>query len=789
MSSKIARLTFVLILIFLPASLWSQTHDWPQWRGPDQSLSSSGNGVFEGPELGLEIAWKRPLGAGYSSISVVGERAVTMYSDGDKDLLVALDAATGAELWRYEIGPTYEGHSGSDDGPLSTPTVAGGRVFALGPKGQLFAVGLEDGKEIWRQQIEEQYQAVAPHYGYTTVPVMVDGNLIVQTGGPGGRSITALDPATGERRWSAGSDTVGYHSPLVVELGGERQVLAISSRHLLGLDPGSGEELWRYQYSEEDDLDAQPVAVGGGRVLLAHQDAAAMVRVARSDGADGGYAVEELWRKETLRNTSVVPIYHDGHLYGYSGRFLTCVGAETGEMVWKSRPPGYGGMVLIDGHLVHFADHGNVVISEANPEGYVEKARLEVSDSDNLTPPSFAGGRFFVRNLTDVAALNVTDRATTPPAPLVEEAALYGELGELVRGLGDVADKRAVLGEWMAKQDGFPAVEGDSLVHFVYRGDVDDIAVSGNFLDMGAQEPLHHVAGTDFYFRSYELTPKAHFEYRFHVFDEALRDPLNPRFVEPEDRGPSALAMPGWEEPAHLRGPEAERGRIETFTWKSEALENEREMQVYLPAGYDAGEERYPLAIVNYGEQALAEGRMANTLDNLIGKSVRPVIVAFLPRVDFDEYSTRVDAFTTAVTTELLPYLDEHYRTLPGAENRAMAGIASGAFGSAYVALKSGAVGKVATQSFYMRDTADALRAMIAADDRKAVEFYVEWSVNDLKSAGDAGIQCRRDSTELAELLEGAGYPVVANEVGDGGGWGSWRSRNDVIFETFFPLD
>lgn len=442
-TQRLSRITcLVLILSAIPAMAWSQARDWPQWRGPDQSLTSLGNGVFEGPEFGLEIAWKRQLGPGYSSISVVGERAVTMYSDGDKDLLVALDVASGEELWRYEIDSTYEGHSGSDDGPLSTPTVADGKVFALGPKGQLFAVDLADGKEIWKQQIEERYQAVAPHYGYTTVPVVAGGNLIVETGGPDGHSIIALDPATGERRWAAGDDPVGYQSPLVVELGGERQLLAINNRHLLGLDPASGAELWRYQYAEEEAPGSQPVAIGDGRVLLTYDSDAAMYRIEKSDGS---WAVQELWRQNSLRDNNVVPIFYQGHLYGYSGRFLTCVDAETGETVWKSRPPGYGGMVMIDGHLVHFVSQGDVVVSKATPEGYAEEARLAVTDRDNLTPPSFAGGRIFVRNLTDVAALDVTDRATTPPAPIVEEAALQGELGELIRGLGEVADETAAL--------------------------------------------------------------------------------------------------------------------------------------------------------------------------------------------------------------------------------------------------------------------------------------------------------------------------------------------------------
>ena len=120
--------------------------DWPVWSGPEGNFTSLGNGVFDGGAFGLERVWSRPLGSAYSGIVVVDGRLTTTFSDGESDYLVALDASTGAEQWRYRISETYKGHDGSDDGPLATPTIDGGVVYGLGAWGGLFAVSLEDGQ-------------------------------------------------------------------------------------------------------------------------------------------------------------------------------------------------------------------------------------------------------------------------------------------------------------------------------------------------------------------------------------------------------------------------------------------------------------------------------------------------------------------------------------------------------------------------------------------------------------------------------------------------------------------
>jgi outer membrane protein assembly factor BamB len=487
--------------------------DWPVWSGPDRNLTSLGNGVFPGDGFGLEAAWSRPLGSGYSGISVAGDRLVTAFSDGEADYLVALDPATGVEQWRYRIADTYKGHDGSDDGPLATPTLADDSVYGLGAWGKLFAVGLADGKELWSHRLVDDFGARKPDYGFTTTPTVVGDLLVVETGGDAGRSISAFDRATGEARWSIGDDEVGYQSPQALTFGGRTVLIAVTNRHLYGLEPETGKTLFEHRHSEDEGNGfAQPVPVGEDGVLITDWPESTLYRVHRDGGA---WSVEEVWKSRALRGTYAIPAPYQGHLYGYSGNFLTCVDAATGETVWKSRPPGEGNLVLVDGHLVIQTRDGDLVVAEATPEGYRETTRIKALDRGYLTRPSFAAGKVYVRNLSEIAAVGVTDPAVAGPKMAESRHAgadwdLRGAFGDFVEKVAAAEDKTGLIDSFMTRQTELPIVEGD-LVHFVFRGQVDDLALSGNIFRDGGEHPMHHIEGTDFYFRTVELPPASYF--------------------------------------------------------------------------------------------------------------------------------------------------------------------------------------------------------------------------------------------------------------------------------------
>ncbi|MCH8134681.1 MAG: PQQ-binding-like beta-propeller repeat protein, partial [Proteobacteria bacterium] len=187
--------------------------DWPGFRGTYGDGVSAGSPTLDRPGgIGLTVGWKKPLGSGYSALAVGDGHVVTAFSDGESDFVVAFAESDGRELWRHKIGETYKGHDGSHDGPISTPLIADGRVYALAPRGEFLALSLDSGKQVWSMHLVNDHQAKKPHYGFTTSPIFVDGAVVLQLGAPDA-AVAGFDPATGKKLWATGKDGVGYQSP------------------------------------------------------------------------------------------------------------------------------------------------------------------------------------------------------------------------------------------------------------------------------------------------------------------------------------------------------------------------------------------------------------------------------------------------------------------------------------------------------------------------------------------------------------------------------------------------
>jgi len=784
------RLTMVVsvLAILTLAPPEARGSDWPHLRGPGSDGRTAAAGTFS-EAFGLKVEWKAPLGSAYSGIAVADGSLVTAFADGGSDVVAAFDAASGKPRWRYRLGARNEGHDGSDDGPLSTPVLGGGRVFALGPDGRLVALRLADGGLVWERRLAD-FGGEAPSFGYATTPVLLDDVLILQAGGPEGRSIVGLDAATGETRWTRGDDGLLYESPAAMTLAGRRQVVAIGPKTIVGLDPGDGSLLWTHPLGEEDRVaTSTPTFIGEDRFLTFITGDAVAFRVSRSET---GFAVEELYRSKTLGGTYAQPVYHEGHVYGFRGQVLACMNAETGERVWRSRPPGGDGLILVDGRLVIFAAKGNVVVADATPEGYRERARVQALEGSSLTWPSFAGGRVYVRNLEEMAAVAVTSGGAT----VVSGASTpdHHQFAIWVHQVARSQDPVAMVDALCERQKRFPIVEGD-FVHFLYRGEATDVAIAGSMIDSGTPEPLERVPGTDLFHRTYRLEPGARWEYRFQIdFEEWVTDPRNDRTVPgvEDDDLFSELVTPGYALATHTAEPEGPRGRVESFTLKSEILGYDKQIDVWLPPGYDEGDERYPLLLVNDGKAWIEKGLMVNSLDNLVGATVRPVVVAFVeayPQWWLEAGGSRTEEYVQMQVGELVPALEQRYRLIEEPSARAVMGNLFYGLSSAYAAVAHPDVfGAAAVQSVYLGlGYGDDLLAMLREGKGADVRFYLDWNRYDERNI-DRDWDFAEDSRTLAAALREGGYRSRGGEMLDSGGWGSWRNRTDRVLEALFPL-
>ena len=763
-------LTALAVLLTAPA--WA---DWPQWRGPSRDL------IVDAPRLesgrfNLEVRWRQSLGSGYSAVSIVGQRAVTAYSDGENDYVIALDTENGEEVWRYPLGPTFTTDRGSEPGPAGTPTIHAGLVFFQAPTGKLLALALNDGQRVWSQDMAAE-GARLPAFGFSSSPLVVDDVLVVQTGVPGA-AVSGLEPATGQRLWGVGDDTIGNQSPILWKPG---VVLAVTDNFLLGIRAGNGELLWKHPIQMQEIGWSQPVKTNDDGVLLFDGARAVQYRIQDLK------TVEKSWESAVVRPNYVTPIALDNVLVGFRGNFMTAFDAATGDELWQSRPPGLSGLILAGGHLVSLGARGDLVVAKPSREGYEEIARLKVSDRSSLVPPSYADNAFFVRNRREVVRVDVVGGEPPQAAP---PPSVPGEFGEFLRSLAP-EERQETVGQFLAQQQRFPLMERGGIVHLVYWGQATDVAVVGNLPGDGYEQSMHRFADTDLFVLSYKLPEGTHWEYRFNVdHGNYIPDPLHEDRIGLEGQERSRLRMPGWVEPHHLGEHDHHaEGRLVEAVLKSEILEDERKMQVYLPPGYNDSDKRYPLLIVHNGDLALELGQMKNSLDHLIGDSVAELIAVFLPQVSAQEYAGRAtENYVRMLAEELVPFLDKNYLTIPKREARGLLGTASGGHAAAYAALRYPDVfSRVASQSFVSRWYAnEPLLKLIEESEKEDLTFYVEWSSNDYRN-GVWDFNAHKEMLRFVTALRAKGYEPTAVELVDGAGWGSWRARNDAVLEAIFP--
>lgn len=740
--------------------------------------------------FGLSEVWKRDLGAGYSSVAVAGDKLLVTFTSGEDDVLAGFNRADGEELWRLRLAEKYNGHSGSDDGPLASPTIDGDHVFAFGPRGQLVAARHADGEELWRVQLDDTNSNV-PYYGYTASPLVVDDLVVLPAGGKG-RTVTAYERGTGKLVWATGDDSVTYQSPILAELGGKRQLVMASDFEVRGLDPKTGDQLWgmRHTTGTEGQTSVHPTQIDGDHVLLNLSDNSVMLRVA-SEG--GTWQVEEVWRKPPFGNSLVLPVAHDGSLYGFTGNILTAVDPANGKFLWRTRDARSWNLSLAGGHLAVVTQDGYLVVAQASPDGYTEVARNKVFDRGDYADPAFMDGTFYVRNQTHLAALKIDRNADNAAAPEVapDPHRYVGTFGAFIKELEakPEGERQAAVDAYFADVEQTPIVEAGGEVHVIHRGPEPEVTVYGAVLGGQDGSLLHKIAGTDLHYRSAKMDPKTNTTYLLGIdFSPVGPDPANPLQenvgfrVQSELRGAEFRANPYIGEP----GPDVRRGTLHTFRLHSEILDNTREIQVWMPVEYDPGA-GHPLLVVNYGPRALRNGGLGNTLDHLVGDSVRPVVVAFVPRTGGGEYNgAEAPDYARFLAEELVPHVERHYGT---GDERAVLGAASAATVSLRTALAyPDLFDQVALQSFYLQDDdRDGFLELLNGSEAKP-RVRLETGPNDYVIP-DAGIDAQRSNKLVAERLEAKGVKVETHTVYGNTGWTGWRAQFDLILQDLFPLE
>ncbi len=320
--------------------------------------------------------------------------------------MAAYDVATGRELWTNAWSGAFREMMGGD-GPRATPTWHDGRIYALGGSGELRALDAATGKVLWRTNILTDASATNLQWGMSAAPLVVDDAVVVLPGGANGNSVVAYDRATGKRAWSALDDTASYASPMLVTLGGVRQILVFSASRLVSLAADGHAVLWEFPWTTQYGVNAsQPLLLGNDRLFVStgYGSGAAAIQLTKEGDR---FSVRELWRTNRMKNQFTSSLLHDGFIYGLDESILACIDAATGDIRWKGGRYGYGQVMLASGHLLILSESGDLALVRATPEAHVELAVFPVLEGKTWNHPAMAGGYLLVRNLNEMAAFDL----------------------------------------------------------------------------------------------------------------------------------------------------------------------------------------------------------------------------------------------------------------------------------------------------------------------------------------------------------------------------------------------
>jgi len=382
--------------------------EWFQWRGPNRDGISQETGLLQAwPKSGPPLAWRTTgLGNGYSSFSASAGRLYTLGARGGNEYVVALDRASGKKVWEHLNGRRFENDRG--DGPRSTPTVDGDRVYAFGGSGDLTALDAASGKRIWSVNVVSKFGGINPYWGYSESPLVLGDRILINAGGRRA-SIVAVSKADGATLWQQHSDGAGYSSPVLMRTGSLNQVIFFTDANAMAVDPRDGRLLWSYGKANNNTANAATPVVRGTRVFVSsdYGTGAALLEIR----AAGNLAsANEIYFTRDMRNHHSSSVLVKDHLYGFSSSILTALQFDTGRTAWRDRSVGKGSLIFADNRLYLYSEDGVAGLAEASPEAYREHGRFTIPQQSGLptwSHPIIAGGLLILRDQDAAYAFDV----------------------------------------------------------------------------------------------------------------------------------------------------------------------------------------------------------------------------------------------------------------------------------------------------------------------------------------------------------------------------------------------
>lgn len=406
------RLAMALLAAPLAAASPDGSAAWLQWGGPHRDFKVSAPRVhWKG--AAPRRAWQRSLGDGYSSVIGDANTIYAAFRRGDAMVVTAIDADTGHSRWERELAskPLPNMYLDYGQGPNSTPLLLNGKLFVATFTGQFVALDSATGRQLWTRELWAELKGTFREVGYSNSPIAFGDLVIVPVGGPG-KGLAAFRQSDGSTAWLSSNLSNAMSSPVLIDVSGETQLIALMVEGAAGFEPRTGRQLWFHPHKTQHDVNAAtPVWHATSRTLIVSSAYDGGARAIRLNRVDGKTIPEEAWFNRRLRVHHGNMLVIGDHVYGSSGDFgpapLTALSVSTGNVAWQDRRFPKAGLVHTGDRTLLLDEDGRVAIVKLSPSGLGVMQEAQVTSKLSWTAPTLIGYRLYVRDRQSLVALEL----------------------------------------------------------------------------------------------------------------------------------------------------------------------------------------------------------------------------------------------------------------------------------------------------------------------------------------------------------------------------------------------
>ena len=390
--------TSVIVSLIILGSVNLHSQEWPQFRGQGRDSKVTGFTTPSAWPAELSQQWKVTVGTGDATPLLSSGRLYLHTRQGDEEIVLCLDAATGREVWKssYPVAPVT-GPSASHPGPRSTPALSGGKIVTLGVSGIISCMDASTGKVVWRK---ENPSNAVPQFFTGMSPLIEDNLCIVHTGTREKGEVLAIDLNSGNEKWKWSGDGPSYASPSVMSLAGKKMIVVQTESNLMGLDFADGKMLWNVStLPQQRFYNCASPYINGDIIYFTGQGSG--TRAVQVSKSGDNYAVKELWSNPQTGAKWTTPVLKNGFLFGFNDqRRIYCINASTGQTAWVDETTNSDFATISDcGQvLVGFPSTANLIVFRPDGKTYSEIARYKVSETAVYAFPVFAGNNIYIKD-------------------------------------------------------------------------------------------------------------------------------------------------------------------------------------------------------------------------------------------------------------------------------------------------------------------------------------------------------------------------------------------------------